>query len=502
MQCDNYHLNAGETNHWDESPYSGYFQAGPTLTACETAGALDHPTFPSRNKRMDYTPYCLSLAPVSLPLNMPEGLSNGFYSYCVDKDGVYIDCRIDNPCYNDFSPACSEDRPTDPWRTNPDAIWIMTPVWLEYGCAMLVSSVNEHRNSSYTGFGRYNKTCKDLTIADDSQGGYIWKGCPTGFGEHATPADPSEPPGADGSYNCPADHRAAYTVADNLEIPGMPGTPTPSSYWCSSIQFDSHAYRPGVDDNSQDECTSIGYLTRTHSTPLGCFEDPRVGCPPGFTGPPCFVDCAAPTCPEGFTYDPVLGLCVRQDTNRMAMAKSMGGRKILAHIEENDDLRVHKYNSDNPQVRVSSIVLETGVDSVGHFVSDANHHFIIYEKGGDVYQTVSRNAGGSWSVATIVSALPGYRILDINRTKFKGGQVLLLHRVSDEKLCIAVSQVTSAAVLDIVGGPTVIADDSLGSGSFVQGDDSILHVVYADTDVDLHDLRCRNLKKDGTGTWL
>lgn len=315
-----------------------------------------------------------------------------YWKRCFTCEGGVVDCIKKFP---------DPDRGTWYWGAHPEAVWRFGASWEEFGCFLYITGDIVGPDAQPCGG------------PEPGSGPYrFWLGCPSGFTESCESIGAYGP----GNFeNAPGtNHRYSYTNLNCLDreyadATPVPITPCPQStgyiYDAASISFSRT-----VNAYDRDCC----YLTASVMDVCGCFEPLVTGCPPhadtgAGTSGPCGWTCKDAVCPDGYTLDPSLNLCVKPSGWGISFVRSRAdGRLVLARVDTSTataKLVVDRYSDALVDTVEETVQVETGsstADLSGPVLRagrDGKFH-LFYMLGTTVKLRTSSDGGRTWSAAT------------------------------------------------------------------------------------------------------
>lgn len=250
-----------------------------------------------------------------------------------------------------------------------------------------------------------------------------------------------------------------------------------------------------------------------------CYEPESSGaCPPGTSSAGngrCNILYQTPMCnPPGSTWDPVRGTCCWEDPNfppggeGLDHDRGFTGRLLVASISEGT-AKLYIYDDALPEGVESIVSLTSGASYEGQpesesgvakaisigSRSDGRIDAVYINQYNYCRLISSKDIGRTWSVP--VTLATGYTNVLHDIDEF--GLILLLHREGNWYCRVAVKDDAGAWV---VSDPERLVTAGSQYASFKVRPDKTKELVFRDGDGATKLMLCKDLKSDGTGTWV
>jgi hypothetical protein len=207
------------------------------------------------------------------------------------------------------------------------------------------------------------------------------------------------------------------------------------------------------------------------------------------------------TCPTGYTYDPELGLCVRDDSyNTLSLSEGFGSKRFLTLIDGDGSLGYFTYNDSQPRGMSSFNTLFNAEVATSH-IDKSGKWWIVFSDGDNVNYIYNSKSGaiGEWS--SPVTLTTGYRCVAHVIDKF-GRWVFICWKESDSKLYVIVAKAGVGGVPEDMSAAVKINDtEALPSAGLLVDKAGIFNLAMNTVAGDIFNLRCKKLSSDAAGTW-
>jgi hypothetical protein len=221
----------------------------------------------------------------------------------------------------------------------------------------------------------------------------------------------------------------------------------------------------------------------------------------------CTPVCATPTCPPGYTWDPILELCVSDFDYRFKLLDQEIdgiGKRVIAVIDATTGiLSIYEYDSALPPAL--SLILNlvpSDAATCSLRVDKASIYHLAYTlyTAGEVAYQQSRDGGRNWS--SPVTIFNDYILLSSLQDKAGGKWVYILFEEATEKLFVATAEISPGGAPGTPNTPVEITGSAYPSADLIQDRAGVLLLAYTTSGgASVVNKACKSLASDGTGTW-